>query len=183
MSASMQNIKSWFDEALKNKCTHLIIVTDTYDYSNHPVYVNEVEDVRKIADQITNERNMEKVEEVYLMSMGWKSQSRSQRKVRNFEANPRDPEAVLLLKDQKHPGYRISWGAKDDYKVRALAALYIMGEQQEIDCLITPARIRFKDGTELTLEPILFTEPEAVHEAMESLIKFHKEEQEKRTPA
>ena len=68
MSATLQDIKRWLDEAKKENATHLIIAVDSYDNENYPIFVASNEDVQKEISRIKN-ASMQNVDEVYKMSM------------------------------------------------------------------------------------------------------------------
>lgn len=72
MAASTQDIKHWFEQGLKNGSTHLIVVCDTWDWIDYPVYVSAKEDARKIADE--HGANMQRVMEVYNLSLPMQEQ-------------------------------------------------------------------------------------------------------------
>lgn len=75
MAAQLADLKRWFETAEEVKATHMIVVCDTYDWEDYPVYVNPGEDPRKIAEQYSG-KNMQKVMECYKISLGWESQSK-----------------------------------------------------------------------------------------------------------
>jgi len=60
-------LKSWLEAGIAKKATHVIIVCDTFDYDDYPVYVSADEDVRKVYNSF-NGPNMQKVMEVYNLS-------------------------------------------------------------------------------------------------------------------
>lgn len=64
MAASRDDIQHWIARGLKEKASHLIVVCDTYDYEDYPVYATSDEDVLKKFDahQLVN---MQRVMEVY----------------------------------------------------------------------------------------------------------------------
>jgi hypothetical protein len=66
MAATKNEISQWFDNGVNNpeKPTHMIVVCDTYEYDDYPVYVNPSEDVQKIYEKY-NGPNMQRVIEVY----------------------------------------------------------------------------------------------------------------------
>ncbi len=64
MTATREDISTWFDAGEVGGYTHMIIVCDTYDYENYPRYVKSHEDPRSVAALYTP-RNMERVDEVY----------------------------------------------------------------------------------------------------------------------
>ena len=47
MATTKDTITRWFNEACNRKASHLIIVTDTFDYDDYPVFVMPEEDARK----------------------------------------------------------------------------------------------------------------------------------------
>ena len=62
--AYKEKIISWIARGQKQCATHMIVVCDTYDWEEHPVYVMPSEDVHKKFDEF-NGQNMQKVMEVY----------------------------------------------------------------------------------------------------------------------
>lgn len=67
MAATRQDISSWFDAGVAKKATHMIVVCDTYDHEDYPVYVSSNESVHKVYEA-HNEVNMQRVMEVYSFS-------------------------------------------------------------------------------------------------------------------
>lgn len=68
MAADRKQIREWLQRAKKDDATHLVVVCDTFDYENYPVYVYRDEDVREVAARYDN-KNMQRVAEVYNMAM------------------------------------------------------------------------------------------------------------------
>lgn len=65
MAASKEDIVGWVKAGAKKKgCTHVLIVCDTFDYDDYPVYIMEGQDVRKEASA-NNGPNMTRLMEVY----------------------------------------------------------------------------------------------------------------------
>lgn len=71
-------ISGWFDEGVVKGATHMIVVCDTFDWSDYPVYVMPGEDARTKSFQYgsddgsglpRDERNMQKVMEVYSLAL------------------------------------------------------------------------------------------------------------------
>jgi len=62
MAATRADIQRWIDKR-DDETTHLIIVCDTYDWEDYPVYVSVFEDVRKVESRFQG--NMQRVMEVY----------------------------------------------------------------------------------------------------------------------
>lgn len=73
MAASREDIRLWFDRAKNDGATHMIVVCDTYDWDDYPVLVYPGENVREAYDS-HNGRNMQKVMEVYDLSMDREAQ-------------------------------------------------------------------------------------------------------------
>ena len=66
--ATKAEIAQWFEQGKKNsENTHMIVVCDTFNYEDYPVYVKNGESVQKIEDQC-NRESMQKVMEVYDLS-------------------------------------------------------------------------------------------------------------------
>ncbi len=74
MAASKADLKRWFTEGVEKKATHMIVVCDTFDYDDYPVYVARGEDVEEKAAKYEG-KNMQTVMEIYnLHSMTWEQQ-------------------------------------------------------------------------------------------------------------
>ena len=73
MAATRNDISGWFDEGVRIGATHMIVVCDTFDYEDYPVYVGNGEDVRKMFRKY-NGPNMQKVMEVYKLNAGKEKQ-------------------------------------------------------------------------------------------------------------
>lgn len=61
---TVHTLSSWFDQGFEQGATHMIVVCDTFDWSDYPVFVAPDQDVREEAARFT-ELNMQKVMEVY----------------------------------------------------------------------------------------------------------------------
>jgi hypothetical protein len=82
MATTFETIKGWFDGGLTQKATHLIVVYDTFDLRNYPVYVMPGQDVHEVEQKI-KENCWLRVMEVYKMSMGWNAHL-NQKRVFNY---------------------------------------------------------------------------------------------------
>jgi hypothetical protein len=47
MAASRNDIKRWFERGVEQKATHMIVVCDTFDHEDYPVYVKQGDDPHK----------------------------------------------------------------------------------------------------------------------------------------
>lgn len=62
MAATRADIQRWIDA--RKDATHMIVVCDTYDYDDFPVYVEKDQDVYEHYQNMHG-KNMQKVMEVY----------------------------------------------------------------------------------------------------------------------
>ncbi len=62
------DISGWFDTGVKNGATHMIVVCDTYDWEDYPVYATgDAEAIQQYNHH--HGPNMQKVMEVYDLRM------------------------------------------------------------------------------------------------------------------
>lgn len=66
--ASKQDIVKWLKEAAAQNAVYLIVVYDTFDYSDYPVYCYSPEECLQKYDEY-NGKNMQEVVEVYDLSL------------------------------------------------------------------------------------------------------------------
>lgn len=59
-----QEIKNWLLEGKRQHATHMLVVCDTFDYEDYPVYVSRHEDVQTKYEQYSGP-NMQRVMECY----------------------------------------------------------------------------------------------------------------------
>lgn len=69
MAASKDDISRWFDEAKLDGAVYLIVATDTFDWDDYPVHVKNAEDFWVVYHLHNKETNMQRVMEVYDMSL------------------------------------------------------------------------------------------------------------------
>lgn len=77
MPATRQEIESWFSTGKGQGYGYMIVVCDTYDYTDYPVYCNESdfqENYKQIKDQ-----SMQRIMEVYDLGMDQGEQLRERR--------------------------------------------------------------------------------------------------------
>lgn len=66
MSTSKAEIAAWFDEGVRKGATHMLVVCDTYDWEDYPIYVMPNESARlKYEEYLKGQHSMQKVMEVY----------------------------------------------------------------------------------------------------------------------
>lgn len=73
MGTSVATLSRWFDDGVTEGATHMVVVCDTYDWTDYPVYVTVDQDVRKVAAENSGP-NMTKLMEVYNLSMSKEDQ-------------------------------------------------------------------------------------------------------------
>lgn len=59
-------IRDWLKEAKEKGATHMLVVVDTFDYEDYPVYVMPGQNYQEIYDD--HNKNMQRVMEVYNLS-------------------------------------------------------------------------------------------------------------------
>lgn len=62
-------IEEWFDRGIDKGASHMVVVCDTFDYGDFPVYVMPEQDVNEVIKDNNNASKMLRVMEVYKMSM------------------------------------------------------------------------------------------------------------------
>lgn len=71
-------IREWLEAGIEQKATHCIIVCDTFDHEDYPVYVSADQDARKVKDGLDG-NNMQRVMEVYNLSQDIEPQLKQHR--------------------------------------------------------------------------------------------------------
>ena len=83
MAATREDIERWLYEGKDEKATQMIVVCDTYDWEDYPVYVSVRENVREIYSAY-NGKEMQRVVEVYSYKKNLESQLNEHRSF-NFD--------------------------------------------------------------------------------------------------
>lgn len=78
MAASLDDIKRWVNSAKERNCTHLIVVCDSCDFDDYPVYVSKDEDINERIEYY-RKAEMQRIMEIYNMSMDLDSQLKDHR--------------------------------------------------------------------------------------------------------
>lgn len=84
MAATKHEILCWLQQGKAIDATHLIVVCDTFDWEDYPIFVSPDEDAHSKAGEYgivgsnglpsVPNKNMQKVMEVYSLSRDWGSQ-------------------------------------------------------------------------------------------------------------
>jgi len=67
------DIIRWLEAGLDKKATHMIVVCDSFDHEDYPVYVKQGQDARERAAEYDG-KNMQRIMEVYNFSIDLKEQ-------------------------------------------------------------------------------------------------------------
>jgi len=78
MATTKQEIRGWLEEGQEKGATHVIVMCDTFDYSDYPEYVMPGESIFKKVEEF-RERNMQRVEEVYNLNLDIEEQLNEKR--------------------------------------------------------------------------------------------------------
>ncbi len=66
-AAQQSDLREWLNQGAEQGATHMIVVVDTWDHEDYPVYVKPGENVREIADKYDG-KEMQRIMEVYDLS-------------------------------------------------------------------------------------------------------------------
>lgn len=67
MGTSASEIRQWFESGVEQGATHMIVVCDTYDWEDYPIYVMPGQNAQSAYDELHG-KNMQKVMEVYKLT-------------------------------------------------------------------------------------------------------------------
>ena len=70
---SKKTTQEWFQEGVKEGASHMIVVCDTFEYEDYPVYIKPEEDFWK-AYESYDEVNMQHIMEVYDLAKEFEEQ-------------------------------------------------------------------------------------------------------------
>lgn len=71
MATTKEDIRSWMEQAKTEGATHLLVVCDTYDWEDYPVFVESGKDAKKVAEEdygYPGDKNMQRVMECYSLT-------------------------------------------------------------------------------------------------------------------
>lgn len=73
MATTVGDLKLWFDAGLDEGARYMIIVCDTFDHDDYPIYVRLDDDFYEKYDGHDG-KNMQRIMEVYDLKKSWESQ-------------------------------------------------------------------------------------------------------------
>lgn len=97
MTTTMNDIREWIDGYDKDKYSHVIIVSDSFEYEEYPVAVKIGEDVKSTISEY-NGKNMQRVMEVYNLSMDIEKQIAGGK---CWNDQPYEPEVEVITSIEK----------------------------------------------------------------------------------
>lgn len=74
MGTSREDIEGWFKEGKRQRASHMIVVCDTFDHGDYPVYVKGGEDKAREKYDEYNKKEMQRVMEVYHLGSDMRTQ-------------------------------------------------------------------------------------------------------------
>ena len=77
MATTVEDIKGWIEET-ENTDTHLIVVCDTFDWDDYPIFVRKDEDVFEKINEYDG-KNMQQIMEIYDLTKGINRQIKMRR--------------------------------------------------------------------------------------------------------
>jgi hypothetical protein len=83
MAATRQDIEGWFDRGVKQKSRHMIVVCDSFDYDDYPVFTTTDDECLQ---RYKNPGEMQRVREVYDLRADKAEQMNERRAMRLPEA-------------------------------------------------------------------------------------------------
>lgn len=69
MTTTRDDIRAWLSEGKRKGATHVIILCDTFDYCDYPVYVMPGQNAREVADAQCKNGAMTRVMECYSLAL------------------------------------------------------------------------------------------------------------------
>ena len=74
-----EDIREWLKRANKKEDTHMLVVCDSFDYEDYPVYIKRGDDILKVIKETCTPDNMQRLMEVYNLSMDLEEQLNTKR--------------------------------------------------------------------------------------------------------
>lgn len=65
MAAKLADLREWFERGVSQGSTHMVVVCDTFNYEDYPVYVEKGQNPHDVVKEKDNPNQMSKVMEVY----------------------------------------------------------------------------------------------------------------------
>jgi hypothetical protein len=149
MSTSVDTLRNWFNTGLQQGATHMVIMCDTFDYEDYPVYVSRGENPRDVQTP-----SMGRIMECYSMAIPFAQQASEYRA--NHWDMPEDSStpAAAVQADVTAPGGSETYDFNLDIITRTISDTTLSfnyttarGVQKSITG-VTPAFIRESENHE-----------------------------------
>ena len=75
--STKDEIPGWLDEAKRTGCTHMLVVVDTFDWEDYPVYVKKGENLNTAIEE--HSINMQQVMECFALHLNIEEQLKERR--------------------------------------------------------------------------------------------------------
>ncbi len=80
MATTVDEIRGWLKEGKRRRATHVIVVCDSFDFDDYPVYVKKSEDVKdKYQEYLDGKHPMQRVMEIYSLKKDLEPQIKEKR--------------------------------------------------------------------------------------------------------
>jgi len=73
MGTTKDELREWFDRGVREGKAYMVVVCDTFDWEDYPIYARDAEEARKVHRE-HNGVNMQRVMEVYDLKMDREAQ-------------------------------------------------------------------------------------------------------------
>ena len=83
MGTTADDLRRWFKAGKEEGASHMIVVCDTFDWEDYPVYVKSGQDAREVAEEY-NGKNMQRLMEVYNLQVDMEIQLKPGKRVVNW---------------------------------------------------------------------------------------------------
>lgn len=83
-AATRSDLRRWFEQGLREGASHMVVVCDTFDHGDFPVYVKKGQDPHTVRDEHAK-KPMQRIMEVYNLSMDMEQQLKPGTRVFNFD--------------------------------------------------------------------------------------------------
>jgi hypothetical protein len=78
MATTSNEIRTWLNRGMDEEATHVIVVTDTFNYEDYPYFVKSGENIKEIIEQY-EKSSLTRITEIYNMSMDIEAQLNEKR--------------------------------------------------------------------------------------------------------
>ena len=77
MGTSLHDLRRWFDDGVRGEHAHMIVVCDSFDHEDYPIYTDDATHFWEQYDS-HDDKNMQRIMEVYDLSRPWSDDQKRQ---------------------------------------------------------------------------------------------------------